>query len=41
MADALISENQKEFKVELTKVLRNVIGVLTGSIEDSTYGLSS
>ena len=28
-------------KVELSKVLRNIIGIMTGSIEDSTYGLSS
>ena len=41
LSDALISENQSDMKVELSKVLRNVIGVMTGSIEDSTYGLSS
>ena len=41
LADALISENQSDMKVELSKVLRNVIGIMTGSIEDSTYGLSS
>ena len=41
LADALISENQSDMKVELSKVLRNVIRVMTGSIEDSTFGLSS
>ena len=41
LADALISENQSDMKVELSKVLRNIIGIMTGSIEDSTYGLSS
>lgn len=41
LSDALISENQSDMKVELSKVLRNIIGVMTGSIEDSTYGLSS
>lgn len=41
LADALIFENQGDYKVELSKVLRNIIGVMTGSIEDSTFGLSS
>jgi len=41
LADSLISENQSDMKVELSKVLRNIIGIMTGSIEDSTYGLSS
>lgn len=41
LSDALISEHQSDMKVELSKVLRNIIGVMTGSIEDSTFGLSS
>lgn len=41
LSDALISEHQSDLKVELSKVLRNIIGVMTGSIEDSTFGLSS
>lgn len=41
IADALISEDQSDMKVELSKVLRSVIRVLTGSIEESTMGLSS
>lgn len=41
LSDALISENQSDMKMELSKVLRNIIGMMTGSIEDSTFGLSS
>lgn len=41
VADAFISENQSDMKVELSKVLRTIVRNLTGSIDESTYGLSS
>ena len=41
LADALITEDHQDQKMELSKVLRNMLRVMTGAIEDSTMGLSS
>jgi len=38
LADALISENQSDMKIELSKVLRNIIAMMSGSIDESTVG---
>mmetsp|Transcript_35734 Transcript_35734/g.47018 ORF Transcript_35734/g.47018 Transcript_35734/m.47018 type:complete len:245 (-) Transcript_35734:797-1531(-) len=41
LADALIAENQSDMKVELSKVLRNIIAIMSGSIDESTVGALS
>ena len=38
LSDALISENQSDMKNELSKVLRNIIAIMSGSIDESTVG---
>ena len=38
LSDALISENQSDMKNELSKVLRNIVAIMTGSIDESTVG---